>query len=440
MLRRLAFHAEHAIKGVIFDCHACGQCVLRKTAMICPMRCPKGLRNGPCGGILGGRCEVHPERKCIWVRIDLGRHGARLATPPILPATNARLHHTASIGNLLSGADAQARVPLAPLATAPDAASAPLVTASRLEAALKSGRFVVTTEIRTPRSPVLTRLEREGALLRDHFDAVNATAFRNGCPSLPSSTAAAALSRLGLETIAQATGRDHTRATFIGELMACQLAGVRNVLCLTGDYQSGERIARPVFDLDTSLMLYEARHLRDRSRIFSTGEEVANAPRQFLGCAINPLTTPVQVPVRRLLQKAAAGAEFVQSQVVTSAAQLAPFMAQYVAAGLDRRLHFIAGIPVVIGRKALERLPRVPGVLVDPAFAARLAAAQDLRQEGVAAAIDLVRAIAALPGVRGVHLMLFGLDHHALIDVRQGLRDLSPVVGLQSTVVPAAVS
>jgi hypothetical protein len=42
---------ERAVKGVLFDCRMCGQCVLSSTGMSCPMNCPKTLRNGPCGGV-----------------------------------------------------------------------------------------------------------------------------------------------------------------------------------------------------------------------------------------------------------------------------------------------------------------------------------------------------------------------------------------------------
>jgi len=42
---------EHAVKGLLFDCRMCGQCVLSATGMSCPMNCPKQLRNGPCGGV-----------------------------------------------------------------------------------------------------------------------------------------------------------------------------------------------------------------------------------------------------------------------------------------------------------------------------------------------------------------------------------------------------
>ena len=59
---------ERGIKGLLFDCRMCGQCVLSSTGMSCPMNCPKELRNGPCGGVRpGGFCEVRPEMRCVWV-------------------------------------------------------------------------------------------------------------------------------------------------------------------------------------------------------------------------------------------------------------------------------------------------------------------------------------------------------------------------------------
>ena len=60
--------SEKIIKGFLFDCQMCGNCVLSSTGMACPMNCPKTLRNGPCGGVrANGNCEVKPEMKCVWV-------------------------------------------------------------------------------------------------------------------------------------------------------------------------------------------------------------------------------------------------------------------------------------------------------------------------------------------------------------------------------------
>ncbi|HEB76520.1 MAG TPA: 5,10-methylenetetrahydrofolate reductase [Nitrospirae bacterium] len=56
----------------VFDerCSMCGDCILDKTGGICPITtCPKGLLNGPCGGMKDGRCEVSPDIPCAWVRI-----------------------------------------------------------------------------------------------------------------------------------------------------------------------------------------------------------------------------------------------------------------------------------------------------------------------------------------------------------------------------------
>lgn len=60
---------EYTIKHLLFNCQECGQCILHYTGMTCPMTCPKTLRNGPCGGTrLNGKCEVYPERDCVWVK------------------------------------------------------------------------------------------------------------------------------------------------------------------------------------------------------------------------------------------------------------------------------------------------------------------------------------------------------------------------------------
>ena len=66
-LERPVAALERTVKGVLFDCRMCGQCVLSSTGMSCPMNCPKNLRNGPCGGVrANGHCEVRPEMKCVW--------------------------------------------------------------------------------------------------------------------------------------------------------------------------------------------------------------------------------------------------------------------------------------------------------------------------------------------------------------------------------------
>ncbi|UCH10946.1 MAG: methylenetetrahydrofolate reductase C-terminal domain-containing protein [Fidelibacterota bacterium] len=69
-LSNLLLLFENAVKVPLFRCQRCGECILSSTAFICSQRCPKQLRNGPCGGTdEDGSCEVYPERACVWYRI-----------------------------------------------------------------------------------------------------------------------------------------------------------------------------------------------------------------------------------------------------------------------------------------------------------------------------------------------------------------------------------
>jgi len=90
-LERPAAALERGVKGLLFDCKMCGQCVLSATGMACPMNCPKQLRNGPCGGVrANGHCEVKPQMRCVWVeafegaeRIPGGLEQIRLVQAPV---------------------------------------------------------------------------------------------------------------------------------------------------------------------------------------------------------------------------------------------------------------------------------------------------------------------------------------------------------------------
>lgn len=48
-------------------CAGCGNCILDKTAGLCPIaRCSKQLLNGPCGGSMNGKCEISKQVDCVW--------------------------------------------------------------------------------------------------------------------------------------------------------------------------------------------------------------------------------------------------------------------------------------------------------------------------------------------------------------------------------------
>ena len=60
----------NAVRHGVYEerCRLCGACGLDKTGGVCIYTmCPKGLLNGPCGGMWEGRCEVLNDRDCAHV-------------------------------------------------------------------------------------------------------------------------------------------------------------------------------------------------------------------------------------------------------------------------------------------------------------------------------------------------------------------------------------
>ena len=111
--RPAAAHAlesvELAIKAPLFGCKACGNCVLGEMEYVCPMTCPKNMRNGPCGGTLNGMCEVLPDKPCIWVKVYETAQGAnRIDELKVyIPPRNRSLQGTSSFINLFLERDSR---------------------------------------------------------------------------------------------------------------------------------------------------------------------------------------------------------------------------------------------------------------------------------------------------------------------------------------------
>ncbi len=122
---------EAITKKSLFGCQSCGQCLLHCNGFTCPMRCPKNLRNGPCGGVrANGHCEAYPERWCVWYlayqrsqRLPIGREHIFQRNPPV----NWQLINSSSWVNWLTGRDVG--IPPKPAPTKAAAAKAPAKTA-----------------------------------------------------------------------------------------------------------------------------------------------------------------------------------------------------------------------------------------------------------------------------------------------------------------------
>ena len=106
IIDKVFFVCERKAKEWLFGCQSCGNCVLSHVGFVCPMRCPKSLRNGPCGGAMEGTCEVDRSKRCVWdevwestVRLDrVAELTASYEIPP-----DWRLYGTSAWDNMVFG-------------------------------------------------------------------------------------------------------------------------------------------------------------------------------------------------------------------------------------------------------------------------------------------------------------------------------------------------
>jgi methylenetetrahydrofolate reductase (NADPH) len=410
---------EFPLKRALFNCRNCGSCLLSQTHLICPMTCPKGLRNGPCGGTLNGMCEVLPEKPCVWMRIrgSTGEQDPWLLRAPLDPD----LLGTPSFLNLFTGADAATRLPL----RYPEGKNQAAEPVSDLEKRLHAGEPVITAEIRSPRTEKgLGRVQREVEALLPWVEAFNTTSHAGGHEGLSSFRTAQAVMAAGGEAILQVCGRDVTPEAFLAELVAASAGGIRNVLCLTGDWPAAaprgglpaEKARQQFFAMDSSQMIFEARALRERGLSLFGSLGKSSLPAFYIGAAANPYSTPMEAAVSRMAQKAVCGAAFLQTQVVFDVEGFCRWRQALLQNPLTRSLHVLASIPVVGTARAVEGLRQIPGVFVPAEILESLRAAEaQIATTGFELAKKLMTELNEKGVVQGFHLIPFGAtpDHLA---------------------------
>ena len=408
-MTNLLFQVEKLIKDPLFGCRHCGQCILSHTALTCPMNCPKGLRNGPCGGTLDGKCEVIPTLDCVWTKIETKK---RRKKPKVHLPPSEELFNTASYLNLLSGKDRTGRLP------EPFVDTSDLTATSDLSRKMSRGEFVVTLEIASPRDRRgLKRVETIMDRVAEDVDAVNTTTNAGGVPSLHSTETARVVQDHGVEAVIQFCGRDHTESDFLRQVERALEMGYRNFLLLTGDWLPGSerRVDQKTwFPMDSSQMIHFA------NRALARWNDRFGAVA-YLGCAANPFSTPMSVSVERLAFKRAAGARFCQTQAITHVPTYAEWYRQVRAGREDEPKLTIPSIPLVGSRRGFEILCRLPGVRVDPSLH-RVMEAEAFQRLALDWAFRIAEGVIE-HGAAGIHVMNFGMPPERIDEFLKQIRD-----------------
>ncbi|MCA9934949.1 MAG: methylenetetrahydrofolate reductase C-terminal domain-containing protein [Anaerolineales bacterium] len=434
---------ERMVKGPLFGCRMCGNCLLQETAFICPMECPKGARNGPCGGSTEEHCYVDETRPCIWYKIyerafKMGREEMLLEVLPPLDWDKVGgetwgdvVQQVKKIGAKSVAQGLMSRSPGERTATwdaifrpvrqpdwwegdakyHPPAYEEPV---SELERRLKAGEFVVTTEVAPPVTTATGKLCRNVQMVEPYVTAVNFT----DCPSATPRMSSIACSKMALENgaepVMQIAARDRTRTGLQAEVLGAHTMGIRNILCLSGDHSRmgpSPQGRMDVIDIDSIQMLWILRRMRDEGK-YLDGRSIKFRPQFFLGAAGAPFASRPEYQAIREHKKVNAGAQFFQTNLVYDPDGMEVWLNELAKRNILDKVYILIGVTPLKNLKMAQYMHKdVPGVFVPDKVMKRMEAAGDgAEEEGVQIALEIIEAIKGKQGVNGIHLMAVGWE------------------------------
>jgi len=435
---------EYATKGPLFGCRMCGNCLLQETAFICPMECPKGLRNGPCGGSTPENCYVDKTRPCIWYKIyersfKMGREEKLLE---VLPPLDWDKVGTETWGDVFSQVKKMGTGKVASgLLFKPakergrvwdevfhdirepswwqgdDKYHAPAYPepVSELERRLKAGEFVVACEIAPPLSMSTKKLIENINIVKPYVTAINFTDNASATPRMTSWASSKFAIEIGAEPVMQIAARDRTRASLQAEIIGATAMGVRNVLCVTGDspvLAPPPRGRMDINDLDAIQMLWILRRMRDEGH-YLDGREIKFPPKVFLGAAASPFASDPKFQAIREHKKVNAGAQFFQTNLVYDPDRMEIWLNELAKRDIFGKVYIMIGITPLKSAKMTHFMTEVPGVFVPKSVIERMDTADakgGAQEEGVKIALEIIEKIRSKQGINGLHIMPVGWE------------------------------
>jgi len=280
---------------------------------------------------------------------------------------------------------------------------------TKFKQALKSGKFVVTSEVAPPKGTNLEKLEHHIKLLKDKVDAMNVTDHQSSVMRYPSLGGCLKVRELGGEVILQMTCRDRNRLALQADLLFASSMGIQNVLCLTGDsiILGDHKEAKSVFDLDSSQLLETIRILESGKDL--GGNDLDGAVSFCAGAIVTPEADPLEPQLIKFEKKIEAGAEFIQTQAVYDLDKFKKFM-DYAR---QFNVKILAGIILLTSAPMARFMNKniagvfVPQDLIDEIASAPKGQALD---KGIEIAGRMIKRIHEEKICDGVHIMAIGKE------------------------------
>jgi 5,10-methylenetetrahydrofolate reductase len=274
---------------------------------------------------------------------------------------------------------------------------------------LKSGKFIVTSEIGPPKGTNLNKMCHHIDLIKDKVDALNVTDHQSSVMRFPSLGGCLHIKEQGGEPILQMTCRDRNRMALQADLLFAYTRGVRNVLCLTGDAVpvGDNKEAKGVFEFD-SVQLIKAIRQMEKGKDLG-GNELDGAVEFCVGAIVTPEAKPIEPQLIKFEKKVEAGAEFIQTQAIYDLDNFSKFM-KYAR---QFPVKILAGIVLLTSAKMAKYMnENVPGIFVPKNLIDELASAPkgQALNKGIEIAGRMIKTLKESSICDGVHIMAIGRE------------------------------
>ena len=292
---------------------------------------------------------------------------------------------------------------------------------SRLKKVFETGKSAITCELSPPKGVDLSALTSKAEMLKNAVDGINLTDSAAARMTMDPAVAAHELLHCDIEPIVQITSRDKNRLALQSGMLGAHRLGVRNLVVMGGDPPSiGDHPeAKGVNDLFSSQII-EAANALNNGRDHA-GNDIAGHTEFFIGSVCNPGATDLDAELENTRRKAAAGAQFFQTQAIYRTETFAEFIAR-----LDLPdVKVLAGIiPIKSVKMANYMNDKVPGIDIPTNLITRIEAAEQggdnaerVVEESLAIAAQTIKAVRG--ECAGVHIMAIGWEKYIprLIDM-----------------------
>ena len=272
----------------------------------------------------------------------------------------------------------------------------------RLKQVLDQGQFAVTVEYNPPKGTNVSALLQSAKSLVGRVHGVNVTDNTAAVMRAGSLPICRLLYELGHDPVMQMTCRDRNRIAMQSDLLGAHVLGIRNILCLTGDYPTvgDHKDAKPVYDLDSVQLMQLTTGLNNGKDY--AGYKLDGSTDFMVGAAVTPEADPAGPMLVKFETKVNAGAQFFQTQAIYHPEQFRTFM-QYVR---QFKVKVLAGILLLRNAKMAEFMnANIPGISVPEDMIAELRAAGPKyeMEAGVNIAVRTIKTVR--PHCDGVHIM-----------------------------------